>query len=478
MSSRHSYDAVVVGSGPNGLAAAIVFAQSGRSVLVLEGQPTIGGGARSAELTEPGFTHDVGSAVHPMAVATPFFRSLPLEQHGLNWVHPPAAMAHPFDVGPSAMLRPSVADTGATLGPDAHAYDALVRPVAEHWSEICADALAPVHLPRHPIMLGRFGLAALRSADSLARSRFRGELARGLLAGLCTHTIMPLTRTATASIGVVLAAVAHRTGWPIPAGGSQAISNALASYFRALGGEIVTGSPVASLGNIPSAETILLDVTPRQALAIGGDRFSTSYRRALERYRYGPGVCKVDWALSEPVPWRDRACAAAGTVHLGGSLEELVVSEAGPWNGEHADKPFVLVAQPSLFDATRAPSGKHTLWGYCHVPNNSDLDVSDRIERQIERFAPGFRDCIIARRVTKAAELPLGNANLVGGDIGAGANTLRQLFFRPAMRLDPYATSVNGLYLCSASTPPGGGVHGMCGMYAARSALSALARRK
>lgn len=476
MTTRQHYDAVVVGSGPNGLSAAIVFAQTGRSVLVLEAQPTIGGGARSAELTLPGFTHDVGSAVHPMAVAMPFFRSLPLEQHGLRWIDLPAAMAHPFDVGPSAILRKSIEQTGSTLGEDARAYDSLVRPLSDHWEEISADALAPVHAPRHPLTLARFGLSALRPAESLAKHRFKGELARGLLAGLCTHSIMPLTRIATSSIGLVLAAVAHRTGWPIPAGGSQSISNALASYLRSLGGEIVTESPVASLADIPSAETTFLDVTPRQALAIAGDRFSVSYRSALAEYTYGPGACKVDWALSAPVPWRDPVCAEAGTLHLGGSLEELVASEAAPWNGEHADKPFVLVAQPSLFDPSRAPAGKHTLWGYCHVPNGSDVDMHDRIERQIERFAPGFRDCIVERRVTKASELPLGNANLVGGDIGAGANTLKQLLFRPVVRRNPYSTPVKGLYLCSASTPPGGGVHGMCGMYAARSALRELER--
>ena len=478
MSHRHSYDAVVVGSGPNGLAAAIAFAQTGRSVLVLEAQPTIGGGARSAELTLPGFTHDVGSAVHPMAVATPFFRSLPLEQHGLRWIDLPAAMAHPLDRNPAAVLRKSIEDTGSTLGRDARAYDALVRPFTDRWEEISADALAPVHLPRHPLTLAHFGLAALRSAKSLATSRFEGESARALFAGLCTHSIMPLTRTATASIGLVLATVAHRAGWPIPAGGSQRISDALASYLRSLGGEIVTDSHVTSMSDLPDAETILLDVTPRQALAIVGDRFSSSYRGALESYRYGPGACKVDWALSEPVPWSDPACADAGTVHLGGTLDEIVVSEAAPWNGEHAETPFVLVAQPSLFDPARAPEGKHTLWGYCHVPNGSDVDMRERIEAQLERFAPGFRDCIIERRVTKASQLPLGNANLVGGDIGGGANTLRQLFFRPAIRRDPYSTSVKGLYLCSSSTPPGGGVHGMCGMYAARRALSKLQRKK
>lgn len=474
MSPRHSYDAVVVGSGPNGLAAAIVFAQTGRSVLVLEAQPTIGGGARSAELTLPGFTHDICSAVHPMAVGTQFFPSLPLEQHGLRWIDPPAAMAHPFDDGPPAMLRMSIESTGVTLGRDAKAYGNLMRPFVEQWDNLADDAIAPLHPPRHPFLLARFGLAALRSADSLARSRFRGEQARGFFAGLAAHSIMPLTKLATASIGLVLGAVAHRAGWPIPEGGSQRVGNALASYLRSLGGEIATESPVTSLSDIPEARTILLDVSPRGALAIAGDRFSSRYRSALEHYTLGSGVCKVDWALSAPVPWRDAECATAGTLHLGGSLAELIASEAAPWRGDHAEKPFVLLAQPSLFDATRAPPGKHTLWGYCHVPNGSNVDMSDRIERQIERFAPGFRDCILERRVTRASELDRDNANLHGGDIGGGANTLRQLFFRPALRRVPYATSVKGVYLCSASTPPGAGVHGLCGMYAARAALSDL----
>jgi phytoene dehydrogenase-like protein len=474
MSPRHSYDAVVVGSGPNGLAAAIVFAQTGRSVLVLEAQPTIGGGARSGELTLPGFTHDLCSAVHPMAVGTEFLPSLPLDQHGLHWIEPPAAMAHPFDDGPPALLSHSIEQTGASLGPDADAYAKLLEPFVKRWEVLSADAIAPLHVPRHPLLMARFGLEALRSARSLALGKFRGERARAFFGGLATHSVMPLTDLATASIGLVLGIAAHRTGWPIPAGGAQSVANALASYLRSLGGSIVSDSPVSSLEDIPRAKTIFLDVSPRGALAIAGDRFSSGYRRALERYAHGPGVCKVDWALSGPVPWRDAECATAGTLHLGGTLAELVASEAAPEKGEHAEKPFVLAAQPSLFDATRAPAGKHTLWGYCHVPYGSSIDMSERIERQIERFAPGFRDCILERRVTRATELERYNANLHGGDIVGGANTLRQLFFRPVVRRVPYATSIDGVYLCSASTPPGGGVHGLCGMYAARAALSAL----
>jgi phytoene dehydrogenase-like protein len=471
---RHSYDAVVVGSGPNGLAAAIVFAQAGRSVLVLEAQPTIGGGARSAALTLPGFTHDICSAVHPMAVGTEFLPSLPLEQHGLRWIDPPAAMAHPFDDGPPAILQKSIERTGASLGRDADAYAELVRPFVKRWDVLSVDAVAPLHLPRHPVLMARFGIDALRTARSLARGKFRGERARGFFAGLATHSVMPLTDIATASIGLVLSAVAHRAGWPIPAGGAQSIADALASYLRSLGGEIVADTPVTSLSDIPDAKTIMLDLSPRGALAIAGDRFSSSYRSALERYEHGSGVCKVDWALSAPVPWRDAECATAGTLHLGGTLAEITASEAAPPRGEHAESPFVLAAQPSLFDATRAPAGKHTLWGYCHVPFGSSVDMSARIERQIERFAPGFRDCILERRVVRATELEQHNANLHGGDIVGGANTLRQLFFRPVVRRVPYETSIKGVYLCSASTPPGGGVHGLCGMYAARAALSAL----
>ncbi|MEP7065544.1 MAG: NAD(P)/FAD-dependent oxidoreductase [Gemmatimonadota bacterium] len=474
MSLRHSYDAVVVGSGPNGLAAAIAFAQTGRSVLVLEAQSTIGGGTRSAELTLPGFTNDICSAVHPMAVNTHFFPSLPLAEHGLRWIEPPAALAHPFDRAPPAMLHHSIEATGETLGTDARSYVRLMRPIVERWESLAADAIAPLHFPKHPFAMARFGIDALRSASSLARGIFREERARGFFAGLATHSIMPLTGVATASIGLVLGAVGHRAGWPIPEGGSQRIADALASYLRSLGGEIVTGTPVESLADIPPAQTTFLDLSPRGALTIVGDGFSPRYRRALEHFTYGAGVCKVDWALSAPVPWRDPECATAGTVHLGGTLEELVASEAAPWQGEHAEKPFVLLAQSSLFDPTRAPEGKHTLWGYCHVPNGSTVDMSDRIERQIERFAPGFRDCIIGRHVYRASELEQHNANLVGGDIVGGANTLRQLFFRPVVRRVPYATSIKGVYLCSASTPPGAGVHGLCGMYAARAALADL----
>ncbi len=470
MSSR--YDAIVVGSGPNGLAAAIVLAQAGRSVLVVEAQSTIGGGARTSALTLPGFAHDVCSAIHPLAVATSFLPSLPLAQHGLRWIHSPVLVAHPLDDGPPALLHRSIDETGATLGPDAGAYAALMRPLAEQWESIAEDAIAPLHLPRHPFALARFGLTALRSASGMVQARFVGARARALLAGISAHAAVPLDQAATASFSLVLAAAGHHAGWPIPMGGSQRIADALASHLRSLGGEIVTDRPVRTLDDLPPSRTVLLDVTPRQALTIAGERFSPRYRAALGRFRYGPGVCKVDWALSRPVPWRDADVARAGTVHLGGTLDEMRIAERAPWRGEHAERPFVLLAQPSLFDSTRAPAGAHTLWGYCHVPSGSTVDMTARIEAQIERFAPGFRDCVLARHVVPASESHHHNANLVGGDISGGANTLRQLFFRPVIRRVPYATSAPGVYLCSASTPPGGAVHGLCGLYAARAALA------
>ena len=465
-------DAVVVGSGPNGLAAAIVLARAGRSVRVYEAQPTLGGGTRTAALTLPGFAHDICSAIHPLASATHFFQSLPLAEHGLRWIHPPALLAHPLDDAPPGMLYHSLDATAAALGPDGDAYDALMRPLVDHWDAIEDDALGPVHLPRHPIRLALFGLQAMRSAQRLTRARFTHDPAQILLAGMSAHAAVPLRRLGTASFGLVLGAAGHRAGWPIPAGGSQAIGNALASYLRSLGGEIVVDAPVRSLRALPPSRITMLDVTPRQALAIAGDSFRPRFRRALGRFRYGPGVCKIDWALSAPVPWRAAECALAGTVHLGGNLEEIQRAEDASWRGEHAERPFVLLAQPSLFDAARAPAGQRTLWGYCHVPNGSGVDMTVRIEAQIERFAPGFRDCILARAVVPASSMHLHNANLVGGDIAGGANVLSQLFFRPTFRRVPYATSAPGVYLCSSSTPPGGGVHGLCGMHAATAALA------
>jgi phytoene dehydrogenase-like protein len=467
-------DAVVVGSGPNGLAAAIALARGGRSVLVLEARETIGGGCRSAELTLPGFLHDVCSAIHPLGLGSPFFKTLPLADHGLEWIHPPAPVAHPLDDGTAVVIERSVEETAAGLGPDADAYRRLMGPLAAGWEGLAPDLLAPLHLPRQPLAMARFGLMAIRSAGGFATARFQGERARAVFAGMAGHSILPLERAATAAIGLVLGVLAHAVGWPLPRGGSRRIGEALAAHLRSLGGEIQTGSPVESLDSLPPARAVLCDVTPRQLLALAGDRLRGRYRRALERYRYGPAAFKLDYALSGPIPWRARDCARAATVHLGGTLEEIAASEAAVGRGDHPERPFVLLVQPSLFDTSRAPAGRHTAWAYCHVPNGSTFDMSARIEAQIERFAPGFRDLVLARSALTPARLQEHNPNYVGGDINGGAQDLRQMFTRPTARLVPYSTPAPGLYICSSSTPPGGGVHGMCGYHAARAALRAV----
>jgi len=464
-------DAVVVGSGPNGLAAAIALAQAGRSVVVREQAEVIGGGLRTEALTLPGFLHDVCSTVHPLALSSPYFRTLPLAEHGLEWVHSPACLAHPFDDGSVALLERSLDATGETLGPDAHAWKRLLGPWARRWLVLAEDVLGPLEFPDHPLLLARFGLLGLRSAAGLAKGAFRGERARALFAGNAAHSMVPLTRSPTAAFGLTLAAAGHAVGWPIARGGSRSIADALASYLRSLGGEIVTGAPVENVDELRGAKSILLDLTPRQVLRVAGHRLPGRYRRALERYRYGAGSFKVDWALSGPIPWRNPACARAATVHLGGTLDEIAASEHAPLAGRVPDRPFVLLVQPTLFDPTRAPEGKHVAWAYCHVPFGCDVDMTEAVEAQVERFAPGFRDVVLERSVMPPSELERHNPNLVGGDISAGAMTLRQVFFRPALRLNPYRTPVDGLYLCSASTPPGGAVHGMCGYYAARAAL-------
>jgi phytoene dehydrogenase-like protein len=467
------HDAVVVGSGPNGLAAAIELARAGRSVLVREAADEIGGGVRSAELTLPGFVHDVCSAIHPMAAASPFFRTLPLDEHGLVWIEPPLPLAHPLDGGRVALLARSVEATAQGLGGDARSYLRVFAPLVRAWKQLEPELLGPLlHVPRHPLALARFGLDALWPAHAFARRKFKGEAARGLFAGLSAHSIMPLEAFATASFGLVLGVAGHAVGWPLPRGGSQRIADALASYLRSLGGEIATGQAVASLQEL-DAETILCDVTPRQFLELAGERLDGRYRRALSRFRYGPGVFKVDWALSEPIPWAAAECADAGTVHLGGTLDEIAASERAVARGVTPSLPFVLLAQPTLFDASRAPEGQHTAWAYCHVPNGSTEDMTAVIEAQVERFAPGFRERILGRHTAGPADLERRNANLIGGDIGGGANDLRQLIARPSLRAIPYATPLDGVYLCSASTPPGGGVHGMCGYLAARAAVRA-----
>jgi phytoene dehydrogenase-like protein len=466
MSSR---EAIVVGSGPNGLTAGIRLAQAGWSVLVFEAQERIGGGARTAELTLPGFLHDVCSAVHPLAAASPVFNSLPLRSYGLEWIHPPLALAHPFDDRTAAVLSRSVEETGETLEADAEAYRRLMSPLVANWSDLVQEVLAPPHIPRHPLVLARFGWNARRDARTLVSRFFQGARAQALLAGLAAHSLLPLERGPSAAFALLLAVAGHAVGWPIPRGGSQAISDALSGHLRSLGGEIRTGEMVNDLASLPAAGIILCDVSPRQLLAIAGHRIAASYRRRLEKFEYGPGVYKVDWALDGPIPWTAKACAAAGTVHLGGTFDEIANYERAVWKGETSSRPFVILSQPTAFDATRAPSSKHIAWAYCHVPNASGAEMVGAIENQIERFAPGFRRLILARHTMNPTELERHNPNLVGGNITGGIQNFRQAVLRPAYRL--YRTTAKGIYLCSASTPPGGGVHGMCGYYAAQQAL-------
>lgn len=469
---RKDYDAIVVGSGPNGLSAAIRLQQAGVSVLLLEAKDTIGGGMRTAELTLPGFYHDICSAVHPMAVGSPFFSTLPLADYGLEFVHSPLAAAHPFDNGSAAFLARSLDDTARALGADEKVYRDLIKPVADHWEEVAEDSLGPFSIPRHPLIMARFGLNALRSANAIA-DRFTTTAARGLWAGMTAHSIQPLTNVASAAIGIILSAVGHRHGWPVPKGGSQSIGKALAAHFISLGGEIQTGVHVSSLSQLPSHRAVLFDLTPKQLLTIAGDAFSPRYIRQLSGYRYGPGVFKVDWALSGPIPFTAAACRQAATVHLGGTFEEIALSEQRAYDGKMNTAPYVLVSQQSLFDE-RAPAGKHTAWAYCHVPNDSDTDMTGIIEQQIERFAPGFRDLILARHTMNAQQMEAYNPNYVGGDINGGIIDIRQLYTRPAVRISPYRTSAKGIYICSAATPPGGGVHGMCGYHAANTVLRDL----
>ncbi|MBV9773576.1 MAG: NAD(P)/FAD-dependent oxidoreductase [Gemmatimonadetes bacterium] len=467
------YDAVVVGSGPNGLAAAITLAQAGRRVLVREMMDTPGGGLRSMPLTFPGFVHDVCSAVHPLGVSSPFFLSLPLHEHGLEWVYSPASMAHPFDDGSAAVLERSLEATGATLGSrhDAKAWRRMMEPFVDGWLELAAGILSPLRFPQHPFLMARFGLLAVRSAVRVATGHFEGEHARALFAGSAGHSVVPLDRPPTAAFGLTLTLAGHAVGWPVARGGSQSIADALISYLRSLGGEIRTGAPVENIDELAPVRTILLDLTPRQILRVAGHRLPDRYRRALERFRYGPGSFKVDWALDGPIPWKAPECARAGTVHVGGTLAEIVASEDAPSEGRISERPLVLVGQPTLFDRTRAPEGKHVAWGYCHVPFGSGVDMTERIEAQVERFAPGFRDLILERRSMGPVALERHDPNLVGGDISGGMMDVRQLFFRPTARPWPYPTPIEGVYVCSSSTPPGGAVHGMCGYYAARSAL-------
>jgi len=464
-----SRKACVVGAGPNGLAAAIVLAQAGFAVDVYEAEPTAGGAARSMELTLPGFVHDFGSAVHPWVVGSPFFSSLPLRDYGLEWIHSPAPLAHPLDDGTAVVLERDLREAESSLGADGKAWRGLLGSFVEHWKEFAPEILQPVHVfSGYPWLMARFGMNAFRSAESVA-ARFRSERTRALFAGCAAHSFLKMDDLLSGAFGILLAVSAHAVGWPIPRGGSQSITSALCGHLAKLGGTVKTSTRIENLDALRDYDVTLCDVGPRQLVKIAGSRLSAGYKQRLEKYRYGPGAFKVDYALSQPIPWRARECAWAATIHLGGSFGEIAASEKAMATGQPPERPFMILAQPSLFDPTRAPSGKHTAWVYCHVPNGSKFDMLPRIEAQIERFAPGFRDCVLARKAFSPADLESMDANLVGGDIGGGAMDLRQFLFRPTRM--QYATSAKDIYLCSSSTPPGGGVHGMCGYHAARLAV-------
>lgn len=467
---KRDFDVVVVGAGPNGLSAAIRMQQAGLSVLVLEGKETVGGGTRTAELTLPGFKHDICSAIQPLAAASPFFTTLPLAEHGLEYVYPEVAAAHPFDDGKAAVLHHSVDKTADALGRDEQNYRSLLKPLVKGWPHIASDILGPLGFPSSPLAFAAFGLKALLPANLFARN-FQTREGKGLWGGMAAHSIQPLTNIATSAIGLVLLITGHTTGWPYPRGGSYNITLSLASYFKSIGGQIQTNFYVTSMEQLPSSHAVLFDVTPKQLLEIAGHRFSSMYQWQLQRYRYGPGVFKVDWALDAPTPFVADACRRAGTVHLGNTFAEIADAEQMTWDGKHPARPFVLFAQQSLFDPSRAPAGKHTAWAYCHVPNGSAVDMTEQIERQVERFAPGFRDRILGRHTMKTEDIQKYNPNYIGGDINGGVSDISQIFTRPALRASPYKTSAKGLYICSSSTPPGGGVHGMCGVRAADRAL-------
>jgi phytoene dehydrogenase-like protein len=467
-----SRKACVVGAGPNGLAAAIVLAQAGLQVEVLEAEAIAGGAARTLELTLPGFHHDFGSAVYPLATGSPFFSSLPLRDHGLMWIHSPAVVAHPLDDGTAVVLERELSLAKTSLGEDGGAWSELVRPFVEHWNEFIAEALQPVpFLPRNPLLMGCFGMLAVQPASLIVR-RFRSERTRALFGGFAAHSFLSLSEPLSGAFGMLMAVSAHAVGWPIARGGAQALTSALCATLLSLGGKVITASPVQSLEGLQGYDLFLCDVSPRNLVKIAGEKLSRGYKLRLAKFRCGPGVFKVDYALNAPVPWKAAECARAATVHLGGSFEDISESETAVRSGKIAERPFILVAQPSLFDDSRAPAGKHTLWAYCHVPHGSSANMAEKIEAQIERFAPGFRDCILARNILFPADLERMDANLVGGDVSAGVLDMRQFLFRPTSR--HYATSARDVYLCSASTPPGAGVHGMCGYHAAKMALRRL----
>jgi phytoene dehydrogenase-like protein len=470
--SQSSHRAGIIGAGPNGLAAAITLAQRGVHVGVFEAQPQAGGAARTLELTLPGFLHDFGSAVHPLATGSPFFSSLPLHAHGLEWIHSPAPLAHPFDDGTAITLERNLRDAESVLGSDGKRWRRLMHPFVDRWSVLSAEILRPLHvLTPHPFLLARFGLVAFPPATALSHL-FRSERTKALFAGLAAHSFLSLDEPLSAAFGITLAAAAHAVGWPIPRGGAQSIANALCAHLATLGGTVKTSTRIADLSALKDYDAILCDVTPHQLLRLARNRFPARFARQLANFRYAPGVFKVDYALHSPIPWKSPDCVRAATVHLGGSFQEIAASEYDMRHGRHSERPFVLLAQPSLFDPSRAPAGKHTAWAYCHVPNSSNIDMLEPLESQIERFAPGFRDCVLARRVFSPRALEEMDANLIGGDISGGAMDLRQFFFRPTWR--HYRTPARNIYICSSSTPPGGGVHGMCGHNAAKLAASRL----
>lgn len=472
------YDAIVIGSGPNGLSAAVELQRHGAKVLVLEAADSIGGGTRTTELTLPGYLHDFCSAVHPMGVLSPFFRELPLERYGLQWIHPPASVAHPLENEPAVLLTKSVAETARQLGADARAWERMVRPFLENPHGLLQDILGPLAIPRHPFLLARFGLQAICSAKGLANMLFKEQRAKALFAGCAGHSILPLEMPLSAAVGLIFAIAGHVTDWPVAAGGSANISKALAAYLTDLGGEIRTSMHIKKANELPEARVFLFDTDPKQLASIAEPLLPARYVRRLQNYRYGPGVFKIDWALSDPIPWSDPRCLQASTVHIGGTLAEIAASEDAAWHGSHLDSPFLILCQQSQFDPSRAPAGKHTGYAYCHVPHGSTVDMTEAIEKQITRFAPGFKEIILQRHTTNTQAFWRYNANYVGGAITGGAADAFQLFTRPVARLSPYATPHPRLFICSASTPPGGGVHGMCGYHAARSALKRLDRQK
>jgi phytoene dehydrogenase-like protein len=470
-STSVDYDVVVVGSGPNGLSAAITLQNAGLKILLIEGTSTVGGNMRSGELTLPGFIHDIGAAIHPMAASSPFFSSLPLKEFGVEYIFPEYSVAHPFDDGTAAILESSIRSTASRLGNDSESYIQLFSRLTKEWPLIDSAVLGPLRFPRHPLAMANFGRKVLLSADKLTRKYFRGEKARAFFAGMAAHGFLPFSKMASAAAGIVLMIQGHRKGWPVVKGGTQQLAKALASYFISAGGEIQTNFRVEKLADLPNARAVMLDLSPKQVLHLAGHKLSASYSNQLRNYRYGMGVFKIDWALDDPIPFTATSCSRAGTIHLGNSYAEISSNEQRTSDGSHPEHPFVLLAQQTVFDPTRAPAGKHTAWAYCHVPNGSVSDMREKIEKQVERFAPGFRERILATHTMDTKQIETYNSNNVGGTINGGMQDIRQLFTRPALRLSPYRTPEKGLYLCSASTPPGGGVHGMCGYQAAKRVL-------